>query len=230
MRQIVAIGGLAQVADDSARRIYRYLLSLPARPRPRVCFIPTASGESRDRVVGFYDAFGTLDCEPSWLSLFNLPSSDLSDFLLNKDIILVGGGNTRSMLAIWREWELDRILRRAGESGIVLAGSSAGANCWFDECTTDSVPGDLTVLPCLGFLEGSFTPHYDVEPKRKPTLHGMLSSGAIKAGYAADNDTALHFVDGRLNRAIRGRGEACAYRVSAAGGEVREEPLDMTRL
>lgn len=230
MRRIVAIGGLGQFADESARRIYEYLLRLCAKPRPRVCFIPTASGESYERVVGFYDAFRSLACEPSWLSLFNLPSGDLADFVLNKELVFVGGGNTRSMLALWREWGLDKILHDASENGTVLAGSSAGANCWFEQCTTDSVPGDLTVLSCLGFLEGSFTPHYDVEPKRKPALRAMLSSGAIRPGYAADNETALHFVDGKFERAIRARKEARAYRVYLADGGVKEEPLEMTEI
>lgn len=230
MRQIVAIGGLGQFADESAKRIYDYLLRLCAKPRPRVCFIPTASGESRERVVGFYDAFSALSCEPSWLSLFNLPSKDLADLVLSQDLIFVGGGNTRSMLALWREWELDTILREALENGVVLAGSSAGANCWFEQCTTDSVPGDLTVLSCLGFLEGSFTPHYDVEPKRKPALHAMLSGGAIESGYAADNEAALHFVDGRLERAIRARKEARAFRLYMGEESVKEEPLEMTQV
>lgn len=236
MGQIIAIGGLGQPAglagagNAGGARIYRYLLAQSGERRPRVCFLPTASGESRERIVQFYGAFSALPCEPTWLSLFDPPTADLEDFLLSKDIIYVGGGNTRSMLALWREWRVDRILQAAYERGIVLAGSSAGANCWFEQCTTDSIPGELTVLGCLGFLRGSFTPHYDVEPKRKPTLHRMLLSGEIAGGYAADNESAIHFVEGRVARAVRASEAATAYRVFMREGTLVEEPLEMSPL
>lgn len=230
MQQIVAIGGISQFTSAPAKKIYEYILRLSAKPRPNICFIPTASGESRDRIIEFYDSFTSLSCNPTWLSLFNLPSADLSSFLLNSDVIFVGGGNTRSMLALWREWEIVEILRKALEIGIVLCGSSAGANCWFEQCTTDSVPGDLTVLPCLGLLQGSFTPHYDVEPKRKPTLHRMLSNGQIGPGYAADNDVALHFVNGEVKRTVSICKGAAAYRISAEDGQVIESAMEATVL
>lgn len=230
MRQIVAIGGLASLTADGTRQIHHYLLRLSAKPRPKVCFLPTASGEAADRIIGFYEAYSPLPCEPSWLSLFKPPTNDLKDFLLNKDVVFVAGGNTRSMLALWREWKLDAILRRAYEMGIVLAGSSAGANCWFEQCTTDSIPGELRVLDCLGFLPGSFTPHYDVEPGRRPALHSMLIGGEIQSGYAANNDTALRFVDGRLEEAVSTRDAATAYRVHAQDDTVIEDALEMKRL
>lgn len=230
MRHIVAIGGQDPSNVEGTREIHRYLRGLSGQPRPKVCLIPTASAESQERIIGFYDIYSSLSCEPSWLSLFKLPTGDIVDFLMDKDIIFVGGGNTRSMLAIWREWGLDGALRAAYENGVILAGSSAGANCWFEQCTTDSIPGDLTVMSCLGFLKGSFTPHYDVEPKRKPALHRALSEQAIVAGYASDNFSALHFVDDELESALRSTKSAAAYRVRAEGGRVIEEPLEMKQL
>ena len=228
MRQIIAIGGIGQPLTESGTDIYSYVLQQSVRPRPNICFVPTASAESRERIVQFFQVFSSLPCTPSWLSLFDLPTADLESFILAKDIIFVGGGNTRSMLALWREWNLDGILRKAYDRGIILAGSSAGANCWFEQCTTDSVPGELTILPCLGFLHGSFTPHYDVEPKRKPTLHRMLLSEEIQPGYAADNEAALHFVDGDLRRAVRTRESASAYQVQIKDARVIEQQLEMT--
>jgi peptidase E len=108
--------------------------------------------------------------------------------MIKKQVIAMGGGrNTRRMLALWREWGLDSILQKAYDQGVVLAGISAGATCWFEECSTDSVPGTLGVLAALGILKGSFCPHYDGEPGRRPSLHRFHLNGRIKPGYAADD-------------------------------------------
>lgn len=230
MRQVIAVGGIGFPATETGIDIYRYILRQSAKPRPRVCFVPTASAESLQRVVDFYGTFSALPCVPSWLSLFDLPTADLEGFLLSMDVILVGGGNTRSMLALWREWKLDTIFRKAHDNGVILSGSSAGANCWFEECTTDSIPGELTVLSCLGYLAGSFTPHYDVEANRRPSLHRLLQGGQIKPGYAADNDVAMHFVDGQLKSAVSSRESAHAYRVGMGAGEVIEEVVEVERI
>ena len=127
-----------------------YILEQANQPHPSVCFLPTASGDSPEYVVKFYAAFTKLDCQPIHLSLFRLPTADLAGFLLSQDVIYVGGGNTRSMLALWRGWGLNRILRKALENGVVLAGISAGAICWFEQGITDSVPGELSVFAGSG--------------------------------------------------------------------------------
>lgn len=204
----------------------RYVLAqLGNKARPKVCFIPTASGEGQEYILNFYKAFTSLGCEPTYLSLFRLPTADLAGYLLANDVIYVGGGNTRSMIALWREWGLDAILRQAWEQGIVLAGISAGANCWFEQCSTDSVPGELRVLSCLGFVAGSFCPHYDGEAQRRPSLHKMMAEDHIMAGYAADDGAALHLVDGQLVGAVSSRPQARAYWVEKRGNEVIETPL-----
>jgi dipeptidase E len=230
MRQIIAMGGGGFSMEPDNLALDRYVLSQARKPRPAVCFLPTASGDVEGYMLNFYRAFSRLNCRPSDLPLFQLPTADLEGYLLEKDVIYVGGGNTRSMLALWREWNLDAILRKAYEEGVVMAGISAGGNCWFEQCTTDSVPGRLGMLPCLGFLPGSFSPHYDGEAQRRPTLHRLLKEGGIKPGYAAENSAAVHFADEQLLRAVCSVPEAKVYRVGLNEGEVVETPLEMTFL
>ena len=232
MPQIIAMGGGGFSMEPDNPALDRYILSVAqARaPRPKVCFLPSATDNIDSYLLKFYQAFGQLDCQPSHLSLFGLPSADLAGYLLAHDLIYVGGGNTRSLMALWREWGLDDIFRQAYAAGIVLAGISAGANCWFEQCTTDSVPGELRVLNCLGLLPGSFTPHYHGEPLRQPSLRRMLLAGEIQAGYAVDDSAAIHFVDGQLYRAVKSVPEAGAYHVARQGEAVVETALEMTAL
>ena len=134
--------------------------------------------------------------------LFAPHTADIEDFLLSQDIIYVGGGNTKSMLALWREWGVDKILRKAWEQNIILAGVSAGAICWFEEGTTDSIPEKITMLPCLGFLKASCCPHYDSEPMRQPVFQEALTKETVELGYIIDDGAALHFNDQKLIKAI----------------------------
>jgi dipeptidase E len=226
-KQIIALGGggFSQEPDNPA--LDQYILKQTGKAQPKVCFVPTASGEAQQYIINFYAAFSQLNTIPSHLSLFKLPSKDLRDFVLDKDVIYVGGGNTRSMLALWREWHLDKIFREAYENGTILAGISAGGNCWFEECTTDSIPGELGVLPSLGYLKGSFSPHYSQEPQRRPALHKMLQENAILPGYAADESAGVHFIDGELHQVIRSVEKAKVFHVSKQHGEIIESPLPM---
>jgi peptidase E len=226
-RQIIAMGGGGFSMEPENLALDRYILRQTGKPRPAVCFLPTASGDADSYLLNFYRSFSELDCKASAFSLFRLPTADIEGFLLAQDVIYVGGGNTRSMLALWREWGVDVILRKAYEAGVVLAGISAGGNCWFEQCSTDSVPGDLTMLPCLGFLPGSFCPHYDGEAERRPSLHKMLVEDKILPGYAADNSAAVHFVDGSFFAAVASRPGVSAYRLTRSAGGVVEEKLEM---
>ncbi len=230
MQQIIAMGGGGFSMEPDNLALDRYILQQAKKQRPRVCFLPTASGDVDGYILNFYRAFSKLECQPSDLCLFHLPTADLEGFLLEQDVIYVGGGNTRSMLALWREWSLDSILRKACAAGVVLSGISAGGNCWFEQCTTDSVPGQLRALPCLGFLPGSFSPHYDGEEQRRPTLHRLMKEGAILPGYAADNSAAIHFIDGHVYRAISSKPGPKVYRVNYTANEVVETPLEMVIL
>lgn len=144
-----------------------------------------------------------------------------------RQIIAMGGGNTRSMLALWREWGLDAILRKAWLQGVVLAGISAGANCWFEWCSTDSFGnGSIRPWPALGLLADGFCPHYDSESARRPSLKAMVGAGEMPATYACDDGAAIHFVDGGPAGAVSSRPAARAYRVYCdPTGQVAETPV-----
>jgi peptidase E len=153
---------------------------------------------------------------------------DLREKVLEQDVIYVGGGNTRAMLAVWREWEFDRILHEAWEAGVVLAGISAGSICWFDQGLSDSVmPAELRPLKCLGFLPGSNCPHYDGEPQRRPCYQKFVLEEALEAGYAADDGAALHYSGTKLVNAVCSRPAAKVYRVEKQGECIVETPLEM---
>jgi len=226
MKQIIALGGGGFSMEPDNLALDRYILKQINKSRPAVCFLPTASGDAEGYIVNFYAAFTKLDCRPSHLSLFNLPTADLESFVLEQDIIYVGGGNTRSMLALWREWSLDKILYQAWQQGVILSGLSAGAICWFEQGVTDSVPGRLGTLNCLGFLPGSCCPHYDGEAERRPAYQRLLSHCEILPGYGIDDGVALHFVDQELNHVVTSRPRARAYLVKRITDQVvKERPL-----
>lgn len=225
--QIVAMGGGGFSMEPDNLLLDRFVLSIAAVPQPKVCFIGTASGDSQVYVDRFYTAFNTLPSTPSTLSLFQPHTTDFRSFVLEQDVIYVGGGNTRNLLVLWREWGLDAILREAWQSGIVMAGISAGSICWFQQGLSDSVvPGDLAPLDCLGFLPGSNSPHYDGEPGRRPAYHRFIREGKIVAGYAADDGAALHLIGDKLARVVSSRETAKAYSVRVVGTEVEEVPLE----
>jgi dipeptidase E len=225
--QIVAMGGGGFSMEPENVLLDRFVLSIAAVRQPRVCFVGTASGDSQIYLDKFYAAFNTLPCVPTELSLFKPPTADLRSFVFDQDVIYVGGGNTRNLLVLWREWGLDAMLREAWLSGIVMAGISAGSICWFQQGLSDSViPGDLAPLDCLGFLPGSNCPHYDGEPQRRPAYHRFIRQGELDDGYAADDGAALHFVGQDLRGVVSSREAARAYSVRRAGSEVEEAPLE----
>ncbi|MFL5790135.1 MAG: Type 1 glutamine amidotransferase-like domain-containing protein [Actinomycetota bacterium] len=224
MRQVVAMGGGGWSMDDPA--LDRFVLGLTDARRPRVCLIPTASGDhpSAER---FREAFPAAGFDATILWLFDREVADIGAFLGEQDVVYVGGGNTVSMLAVWRAHGVDRALRDAYDAGVVMAGVSAGANCWFEACTTDSFAlgrADL-LLDGLGFVAGSFTPHYDSEPARRPAVLELVASHALPPGFACDDYAAVHVIDGDLREAVRSRPESRVFRVEPGEGGTREEPL-----
>jgi peptidase E len=224
MRQLIVLGGGGFLMEKS-RALDRYFLAATGKATPRVCFVGTASGDAESARYKFYEAMATLPCRATHLSLVQPPSADLAAFVLEQDAIYVGGGNTRSLLALWREWQLDVALRVAYERGVVMGGISAGMICWFECGITDSVPGALSPLPCLGWLPGTACPHYDGEAERRPTFHRLLAAGKVPRGYAADDGAALHFVDETLHEVVVSRPAARAYRLEQADGAVTETAL-----
>jgi dipeptidase E len=224
MRQLIVQGGGGFLMEKGSA-LDRHFLAATGRKTPRVCFVGTASGDAESARYKFYEAMAGLDCRATHLSLIQPPTSDLASFVLEQDAIYVGGGNTRSLLALWREWQLDVALRAAYERGVVLGGISAGMICWFEWGITDSIPGTLSPLPGLGWLPGCACPHYDGEADRRPSFQRLLAEGRVPPGWAADDGAALHFVDEDLRETVTSRPKARAYRLSQDANGVREEPL-----
>ena len=225
-KQIFAIGGAGLSWQPDKLLLEKYFLKLTGQACPKICFIPTASGDSDFTTRRFYDAALRLNCIASHLSLFNAPREDLESIILNQDAIYVGGGNTRNMLVLWREWKFDKIMRKAWEKGIVLGGVSAGSICWFEEGVTDSIPERLTPLNCLGFLPGSNCPHYDSEALRRPTYHQLILNEEIADGLATEDGVALHFIETKLHQVVSSRPSATAYAVSKSGNQISENKID----
>ena len=214
-RQIIAMGGGGFSMDPDDPLLDDHLLAATGVAQPRVCFLPTASGDADGYIQRFHDAFA-VRAEPSWLGLFDRQVDDIDAFLGAQHAIYVGGGNTANMLAVWRVHGVDRALRAAYQRGVVLAGVSAGAVCWFEAAVSDSF-GPLSPLrDGLGLLPGSCAPHYDGDPARRPAFARMLANG-LPPGYGVDDGAALHFVDGALHEVVTAYPQARAYRVELDG-------------
>lgn len=225
-KQIIAMGGGGFSMEPDNPLLDDYILALARNPRPKVCFVGTASGDSETYRLRFYEAFTRRNCVPNHLPLFQRKAGGLRSFVLDQDVIYVGGGNTANLLAVWRVHGLDQILREAMEQGVILCGISAGSICWFEAGVTDSFGPTLAPLrDGLGFLPGSNCPHYDGEPQRRPTYHRLLKEG-FPAGYAADDGCALRFINGQLHRSVTSRPNARGYRVELSGDAVLETPLN----
>ena len=224
-KQIVAMGGGGWGMEPNNPLLDRYIYELSDKAEPRICFIATASGDSEEYIERFYRHFVSKPAHLSHLSLFEPPTSDLETFILERDIIYVGGGNTKNLIALWKEWQLDKILRKAWNRGIILCGVSAGSICWFEQGVTDSIPGKRTVLPCLGFLNGSNCPHYNWKVY-KSGYHHLLLEKLIANGYAAEDGVALHFIGDCLKNIVSSRPKAQAYYLEQKNEKVIETPLD----
>jgi dipeptidase E len=227
---IVPFGGLRPVAGKT-HPIVDYLLELAGKPRARVCFVPTATGDSPATLVAMYSRFPAARVERTHLELFNRTVKDIRAFLLEQDIIYVGGGNTVNLLAVWRSHGVDQGMREAWENGVILTGGSAGSLCWFECGTTDSF--DLFELARLddglGFLPGSHCPHYDGEPQRRPFYHSLIASG-LPSGIAIDDDAAVRYDGVEVAEVVSARAGATAYRVEKVDREVVETPREARAL
>lgn len=211
----------------------RYMAELTGKPRPRICFLPTAMADKPEVKLSFYTLCAPLNVEPCVQDSFIESLSQTrgwDEVLLSMDAILVSGGNTLNQQAIWRAQGIDIVLREAWERGIVLGGASAGSLCWFEEGTTDSRPKALSIIQCLGFLPGSHSPHYDGEPGRRPLYHELIASGWLKPGYACDNEAGLYFEGTKMQRVVAATDGAKCYHVSAVDGKVLEVVLEPERI
>jgi dipeptidase E len=232
-RQILALGGGGFSMERDGSLLDDYVLSLAPAARPRVCFLPTASGDADHYVVRFYRRFSS-GCEASHVSLFRRDQGtggveeDIAAHLLAQDVIYVGGGNVVSMLGVWRAHGLDEVLARAWREGVILCGPSAGSLCWFSEALS-AFHGAPRRVRGLGLLPYSNCVHYDAEPERRAEYHRFVGDG-MRAGFAADDGALLHFRGRQLERVVSSRPSAHAYRVEPLRDGVREIPLETVYL
>lgn len=218
MRQIIAIGGGGFMSPLKNFKMEIYLLKQTKKDNPKICFLPQASNEAKEYIVKFYETFCSLGAKPSWISLFGRVEDAWKEHLLEQDIIYVGGGNTRSMLALWREWGMDKVLQEAYKKGIILSGVSAGAICWFEQCITDSV-WPLGALNGLKFIKGSCCPHYDSELERRSAYQSKVRNDEVIPGIALEDYTAAHFIEDELNCVITSVENKRAFKVTKNGEE-----------
>ena len=223
--QIIAIGGGGFGRSPHYSKIDKYIVEQSGKDMPNVCFIPTASAENNAYIVNFYTSYTKLNCNPIHLSLFKR-TPNLESLINKQDIIFVGGGNTKSMLAVWREWKLDKLLKKAYKKGKILCGVSAGSICWFEKGVTDSWASNLNVIDCLSFLEGCSCPHYNSEFDRRPTVHEYIENNKINECYASDDGSALHFKNNSLYTAVTFYKNANSYLIKKTKDKIVEEVIE----
>ncbi|KGF89474.1 Peptidase E [Prochlorococcus marinus str. MIT 9107] len=218
----MAIGGGGFGRSLGSLEIEKYIISLISKKRPKICFIPTASGDSSLYKLNFYRAFSKLDCIVSHIDFFSR-TENLADKVLTQDIIYVGGGNTKSMLAVWKEWNLQNILKIAYERGIIMSGVSAGAICWFDKGITDSFAKELSIINCLGIVDGIACPHFDEEKEREPYVNDVIKKGIIKSCICIEGNCALHIKnDFQYSSIDFGDGKKC-FRIFKENSNLKKE-------
>jgi peptidase E len=228
-RHVLAVGGGMLMPRDAVPLQVSYAMELTGQPRPKLCVINTATGDDPNGYLRFYDRLAATPAQVRHLALFPMPNAtDPEDLLMSQDVIFVGGGSVANMVAVWRVHRIDEILRKAWQAGIVLAGSSAGGICWFEGGTTDSFGTKLrSFTDGLGMLAGSFCPHYNSEPQRRPLYRQLVADGMLPAGIACDDGAAAHFTDETLTGLVSDRPDAKAYRVEPDGaGATTETPLE----
>jgi dipeptidase E len=205
-----------------------YVAGLTGKTDPKICFIPTATGDSPTAILSWYNNCEDLPLRPYVLRTYinsNRTPESFEEVLMSMDAIIVGGGNTLNMIAIWKAQGIDVVLKKAYDKGIILAGGSAGSLCWFNAGSTDSRPKELTIVEGLGFLNFSHSPHYLRELNRRPLYHKLILSGELKPGYACDDRAGLLFVNGVMKKSVSQDEENKNYFVSLKDGKIHEELL-----
>jgi dipeptidase E len=207
----------------------KYLIGLTGKEKPKVCFLPTASGDNQPYINYWLESAKKLSIDPYVQKVFIESSTQKISFeesLLGMDAILVPGGNTLDMMALWKAHGIDKVLKQAWEKGIVLTGSSAGAICWFHEGLSDSRPIALSSVKCLGFLKGSISPHYHSSKNRAATYQEMILKGDIKPGYGLDENAGLYFENETVAKVLAGDSKNKVYQVSVENGGIVEKVLE----
>jgi dipeptidase E len=230
-RRILALGGHDFNRRDGNDAICDLIVELAQSPKPRICLLPTASGDPQDQIARFRRAFGERDCVPSIVSLFRLGEEplDLRNELLGQDAIYVGGGSLLNLIAIWRAHGLDEILRECWREGILLCGQSAGAMCWFERGITSS-SGQPTITSGLGFIPGAACVHYLSEPQRRRRFLRAIGRGDLARGLGLEDQTGAVFEGTEMTEAVSARQGASVWEVARRDGDPAETTLAPRRL
>ena len=222
-KQIFAYG-----SGRLTKEFLNYTKKLTEKATPKMCFIPTASGDDEGYIERWYEACDGLEIEPHILRVW-INSVDQQrtweEMILPMDAIVVGGGNTLNMLAIWEAQGISALLKKAYENGTVMTGGSAGSLCWFNAGTTDSRPKEYSIVECLGFLDYSHCPHYHSEASRIPLYHENIRTGKLTEGYACDDRSGIHFVNGQFQQAVSLDANNNSYFLNFSSGKVVEKKL-----
>ena len=229
MRQIIAIGGggFGRVIKDL--KIENYIKSQCKSDSPKICFIPTATGDDNQYIENFYKAFDSIGCKTSHIDFFKR-TINLVEHIPKQDIIFVGGGNTKSMLAVWKDWGLDVLLEEAYKNGVIMCGVSAGAICWFNKGITDSWADDLAIMDCLGFVDGVCCPHYDEEPARRPYVKDKLDRADFDECIGVEGNAALHIINEESYKSVNFGDNKNSYRISLKDNIVDEDPFESIKI
>jgi dipeptidase E len=239
MITLSAIGATAQPAAQTTRTIFitggdfgpafiNYVATLTKKTEPKICYIPTASADNIYSIAYWYELCSKLPVKPYVLRTFINSSPEQQTFeetIMGMDAIVVGGGSTLNMMAIWRAQGIDTVLRKAYERGIVMAGGSAGSLCWFNAGPTDSRPQHLTFVDCLGFIKTSHCPHYHSEPTRKPIYQQAILDGKLGPGYACDDKAGILFENEKLIKCVAADQSSHVYFLSVSDGKIKEDQL-----
>ena len=228
-KHIIAIGGGGFGRNSKSFLIEKYILSFSDNDFPRICFLPTATGDNDNYIVRFYSVFTKFNCIPTHIEFFNR-TIDINEHIMKQDIVFVGGGNTKTMLAIWRDWGMDNILKNAYNKGVIMSGVSAGAICWFTSGITDSWDNQLKILPCMNFIKGTCCPHYDEEESRIPFVNKVLKENKVTNCISIEGGAAMHFKDGVAFRNVSFNNNKNSYDVSCINNEIICKPYSMFQL
>jgi peptidase E len=228
--RIFALGGAEFDMRPHNVALHAYIVEQIDRPEPRICLLPTASGDPGHQIASFHSAFEARGASTSHISLFRLGERPvrLREHLLGQDAIYVGGGSLVNLIALWRAHRVDETLREALDAGVFIAGHSAGAMCWYEGGITRS-HGGPSAAPGLGVLEGTASAHDDSDPERAMAFRAAIAAG-FGDGIALDDHVGALYVQGELAEVVSGRPGAGARWISEGGGSLTEDRLAVREL
>lgn len=232
MKRIVVIGG-GELKELETIRIDKEIVKLAMKQTPKALFIPTASGDPKEYIETFIKVYGEkLGCKVDVLKLIdeNINESEIEYKIMNSDIIYVGGGDTKTMLEIWRKKKVDKALKKAWEKGIILSGLSAGSICWFESGHSDSIgfvdekeKYNYIKLDALGFIKAMHCPHYDEDNREEDFIKKIMKYDVI--GIAIQNNCAIDFKDNQYRVLVSKEG-AKAYKVFKKDNSIVKEEIE----